>query len=321
MHLKKIKQVKVSSLTEDTNIDIDTLKDILRDLVDRKEIPAPIHMDRISLLLSISEELIAELTDVAQNTPIISLNEISKSYDTSKDSAKKIFEKIAEEGYADGEFINKDIFIVYNLFAELIINNGSTSVSKLASERNLKNQDENLRILIEKLVQDGVLNGEFMTENLFLCYNNLTDPLRKLVQVSVSDIIKGDTRKVVFDIGSVVESIIKERLIIDIHELDDVSKIPQYQEVIESKELGRILRAAEDLRITLPSNIELKSLNRFWAQKIKHTKPGELPYIPNNDEAQEFLFEANRALNKILAQKIPTKWKLSIAKKLLKDNK
>ncbi|NHJ48246.1 MAG: hypothetical protein FK733_10710 [Asgard group archaeon] len=321
MHLKKIKQVKVSSLTEDTNIDIDTLKDILRDLVERKEIPAPIHMDRISLLLSISEELIAELTDVAQNTPIISLNEISKSYDTSKESARKIFEKIAEEGYANGEFISEDIFIVYNLFADLIVSKGSTNITKLASERNLSDQEENIRILIEKLIQEETLTGEFMSENLFLCYNNLTDPLRELVQTSIADITKGDTRKVVFDIGSVVESIIKERLIIDIHELEDVSKIPQYQEVIESKELGRILRAAEDLRITLPSNIELKSLNRFWAQKIKHTKPGELPYIPNIDQAQEFLFEANRALNRLLAQKIPTKWKKSIASKLLKDKK
>ncbi|NHK30455.1 MAG: hypothetical protein FK730_03830 [Asgard group archaeon] len=319
MHLKKIKQVKVSSLTEDTDIEINTLKEILRDLVERKEIPAPIHMDRISLLLSISEELIAELTDLAQNTAIISLKEISQSYDTSVESAKKIFEKIADEGYTNGEFMDEDTFIVYDLFVNMIIDNGSIDIVKLANERKLTGKEEEIRIIVEKLIQENKLTGEFMAENLFLCYNNLTDPLKNLMKTSIDDISKGDTRKVVFDLGSVVESIIKEKLIMDIHELDDVSMIPQYQEVIESKELGRILRAAEDLRITLPSNIELKSLNRFWAQKIKHTKPGELPYIPTIEESHEFLFEANRSLNKLLSQKIPTKWKKNIAEKLMKN--
>lgn len=321
MHLKKIKQVKVASLTEDTNIEINTLKEILRELVEKKEIPAPIHMDRISLLLSISEELIAELTDLAQNSAIISLKEISKSYDTSIESSKKIIERIVEEGYAKGEFINEDTFIVYKLFADLIIDYGSIDISKLIKERNLIGQEEDIRIIIEKLIQESKLSGEFMDENLFLCFNNLTEPLGNLVKTSIEDITKGDTRKVVFDLGSVVESIIKERLIIDIHEMDNVSLIPKYQEVIESKELGRILRAAEDSKITLPSNVELKSLNRFWAQKIKHTKPGELPYIPTIEESKEFLFEANRSLNKLLAQKIPTKWKKIIAEKLLSDNK
>ncbi|NHJ38826.1 MAG: hypothetical protein FK731_02255 [Asgard group archaeon] len=321
MHLKKIKQVKVSSLTEDTNIEINTLKEIIRELVEKKEIPAPIHMDRISLLLSISEELIAELTDLAQNSAIISLKEISKSYDTSIESGKKIFEKIVEEGYAKGEFINEDTFIVYNLFADLIINNGSIDISKLIKERNLLGQEEDIRIIIEKLIQENTLIGEFMDENLFLCFNNLTEPLKELIKTSISDILKGDTRKVVFDLGSVVESIIKERLIIEIHELEDISSLPKYQEVIESKELGRILRASEDCKISLPSNVELKSLNRFWAQKIKHTKPGELPFIPSIEESKEFLFEANRALNKLLSQKIPTKWKKEIAEKLLEDSK
>jgi hypothetical protein len=321
MHLKKIKQVKVTSLSDDTNIEINTLKNILRELVEKKEIPAPIHMDRISLLLSISEELIAELTDLALNTPIISLKEVSKSYDTSKESARKIFEKIKEEGYTDGEFINEDIFIVYNLFTGLIKNNGSTDITKLAKERKLEGQEEDIRILIEKLIQEEKLTGEFMTENLFLCYDNLTGPLKKIIQSSITDISKGDTRKVVFDLGSVVESIFKEQLIVDIHEIEDVSKITKYQEVIESRELGRIIRAAEDSKLTLPSNVELKSMNRFWAQKIKHTRPGELPYIPSTEEAQLFLFEANKALNKLLAQPIPTQWKKSIAEKLLKDNK
>ncbi|MHA1629945.1 MAG: hypothetical protein ACTSVS_07110, partial [Candidatus Heimdallarchaeota archaeon] len=68
-----------------------------------------------------------------------------------------------------------------------------------------------------------------------------------------------------------------------------------------------------------PANVELKSLNRFWAQKIKHTKPGELPYNPTIKEAREFLFEANKALNKLLEQKIPKNWKKKIAAKLSKD--
>ena len=107
---------------------------------------------------------------------------------------------------------------------------------------------------------------------------------------------------------------------LDIHEIDNSSKIPQYHDAIESRELGRILRAADDAKISLPSYVELKSLNRFWAQKIKHTRPGELPYIPTEEEAKEFLFEANKALNKLNAQKIPAKWKETIAKKLLREN-
>ncbi|MHA1213563.1 MAG: hypothetical protein ACTSSH_14030, partial [Candidatus Heimdallarchaeota archaeon] len=318
MHLKKIKQVKVSSISEDTNIDIETVKEILRELVERKEIPAPIHMDRVSLLLSISDELIAELADVSQNTPIVSLKEISKSYDTTIESAKVIFEKITEEGYAKGEFISEDTFIVYELFTQMIIDYGSVKIAKLIADKKLSDDEERIKILIEKLIQSGDLDGQFLTDDMFLCFNNLTEQLKEMVKKNIDDIAKGDTRRVVFDIGSVVESIVKERLIMDIHEIDDVSELTKCQDVIESRELGRILRASEDIKITLPSNIELKSLNRFWAQKIKHTKPGELPYTPTMDEAQEFLFEANRALNRLLAQKIPTSWKRSIALKLIK---
>ncbi|MHA1504993.1 MAG: hypothetical protein ACTSPT_07390 [Candidatus Heimdallarchaeota archaeon] len=71
----------------------------------------------------------------------------------------------------------------------------------------------------------------------------------------------------------------------------------------------------------MPAHIELKSLNRFWASKIKHTKPGELPYIPSDDEAKEFLFEANKALNVLTSQKIPSQWKEAIASKLLREKK
>ncbi|MBN1327927.1 MAG: hypothetical protein JXA54_00515 [Candidatus Heimdallarchaeota archaeon] len=319
MHLKKIKQVKVTNIADDTNIDVDIVKSILRELVERKEIPAPIHMDRMSLLLSISDELIAELADAAQNTAIISLKEISKSYDTTIDSARVIFEKIAEDGYAKGEFINEDIFIVYDLFIKLITNEGSVKISKLLEEKNLQTATEEIKIIIEKLIQTGQIEGQFITEDIFICYNNLTDPLKNLIKTNIEDINKGDTRRVIFDTGSVVESILKERLIMDIHEADNASELTQFQDVIESKELGRILRAAEDTKITLPSNIELKSLNRYWAQKIKHTKPGELPYIPTIEEAKEFLFEANRALNRLLVAKIPTKWKKIIAQKLLED--
>ncbi|MGC9779022.1 MAG: hypothetical protein HZR80_07250 [Candidatus Heimdallarchaeota archaeon] len=321
MHLKKIKQVKIANLADDTKIEINTLKEILRELVERKEIPAPIHMDRISLLLSISEELIAELADIAQSMPIISLKEISKSYDTTPDSAKVIFERIAEEGYANGEFINDDTFVVFDLFAEMIINEGSIKISKLIEENKLQGQKEEIKIVVEKLLQSNEIEGEFLTDDMFLCFNNLTDQLKTLIKSSIENIAKGDTRRVVFDMGSVVESITKERLIIDIHETEDISKLPRYQDIIESRELGRILRAAEDNKISLPSFIELKSLNRFWAQKIKHTKPGELPYIPTLGESRDFLFEANKALNKLLSQKIPTKWKKKIAEKLLKDNK
>ncbi len=319
MHLKKIKQVKISNLADDTNIDIDTLKGIIRELVERKEIPAPIHMDRVSLLLSISDELIAELAEVAQNTPVISLKELSESYDTSCESARVILQKIAEEEYTKGEFISDDIFIVYDLFAKKIIKEGSIELSKFIKENKLENLLEETKIIIEKLIQAGQLEGEYLTEDMFLCFNNLTEPVKNLIKESIEDIRNGNTRKVVFDIGSVVESIVKERLILDIHEFDDVDKLPKYQEVIEAKELGRILRAAEDCKITLPANVELKSLNRFWAQKIKHTKPGELPYNPTIKEAREFLFEANKALNKLLEQKIPKNWKKKIAAKLSKD--
>ena len=321
MHLKKIKQVKVTSLAEDTNIEIDTLKEILRELVERKEIPAPIHMDKTSLLLSVSDELISELSDIAQSMPIIHLKEISKSYDTTVDSAKVIFEKIAEEGYTKGEFIDESTFIVYALFADKIIHDGSVKISTIAQENNLVGLEEEVKIIIEKLIQAGNFEGHFLTDDMFLCFTNLTDQLKQLMATNIEDLSKGDTRRVVFDTGSVVESVVKERLILGIHETDDIDILPRYQDVIGSKELGRILRAAEDVKITLPSNIELKSLNRYWAQKIKHTKPGELPYIPSHDESREFLFEANRALNRLLSQTIPSKWKKLIATKLLGENK
>ncbi|MHA1504992.1 MAG: hypothetical protein ACTSPT_07385 [Candidatus Heimdallarchaeota archaeon] len=210
MHLKKIKQVKVSALAEDTNIDIPTVKEILRELVERKEIPAPIHMDRVSLLLSISEELISELSDITQNTPIISLKDISKSFDTTVESAKVIFKKIAEEGYAQGEFINEDTFVVYNLLRDLIIKNGSTDIIKLTKRYNLIGAEEDIKILIEKMIQANDIEGKFITDNLFLAFNNLNSTLKHLVNSSIDDIIKGDTRKMVFDVGSVVESIVKE---------------------------------------------------------------------------------------------------------------
>ncbi len=321
MHLKKIKQVKVPSLAEDTNIEIDTLKEILRELVERKEIRAPIHMDKTSLLLSVSDELISELSDIAQSMPIIHLKEISKSYDTTVDSAKVIFEKIAEEGYTKGEFIDESTFIVYALFADKIIHDGSVKISTIAQENNLVGLEEEVKIIIEKLIQAGNFEGHFLTDDMFLCFTNLTDQLKQLMATNIEDLSKGDTRRVVFDTGSVVESVVKERLILGIHETDDIDILPRYQDVIGSKELGRILRAAEDVKITLPSNIELKSLNRYWAQKIKHTKPGELPYIPSHDESREFLFEANRALNRLLSQTIPSKWKKLIATKLLGENK
>ena len=317
MHLKKIKQVKVTSLAEDTNIEIDTLKEILRELVERKEIPAPIHMDKTSLLLSVSDELISELSDIAQSMPIIHLKEISKSYDTTVDSSKVIFEKIAEEGYTKGEFIDESTFIVYALFADKIIHDGSVKISTIAQENNLVGLEEEIKIIIEKLIQAGNFEGHFLTDDMFLCFTNLTDQLKQLMATNIEDLSKGDTRRVVFDTGSVVESVVKERLILDIHETEDIDVLPKYQNVIGTKELGRILRAAEDVKITLPSNIELKSLNRYWAQKIKHTKPGELPYIPTHDESKEFLFEANRALNRLLSQTIPPKWKKLIATKLL----
>ncbi|NHJ31375.1 MAG: hypothetical protein FK732_00790 [Asgard group archaeon] len=319
MHLKKIKQVKVTSLANDTNIEIGTLKEILRELVERKEIPAPIHMDKISLLLAVSDELISELSDIAQTMPIIHLEEISKSYDTTSDSAKVIFEKIVEEGYTKGEFIDENTFIVYELFAEKIIHDGSSKISIIANENNLEGLEEEIKIIIEKLMQAGNIEGHFLSDDIFLCFTNLTDQLKQLMKSNLEDLAKGDSRRVVFDTGSVVESIVKDRLIIDIHETEDVDKLTRYQDVIESKELGRILRAAEDEKITLPSNIELKSLNRYWAQKIKHTKPGELPYIPTAEESREFLFEANRALNRLLSQTMPTKWKKLIAAKLLKE--
>jgi len=321
MHLKKIKQVKVSALAEDTKIDVLTVKEILRELVERKEIPAPIHMDRVSLLLSISEELISELSDLAQNTPIISLKEISESFDTTIDSAKVIFEKIAEEGYARGEFINDDTFVVFNLLRDLIIKEGSINIKKLTKRYNLTGAEEDIKILIEKMIQSKEIEGKFITDNLFLSFNNLSDTLKQLINTSIEDISKGDTRRVVFDVGSVVESVVKERLIPDIHEIDDSDKILQYHDAIESRELGRIIRAADEAKISLPSHIELKSLNRFWAQKIKHTKPGELPYIPTDDEAKEFLYESNKALNILTTQKIPANWKESIAKKLLREYK
>ncbi len=148
---------------------------------------------------------------------------------------------------------------------------------------------------------------------------NLPDQLKEMIITSVEDVSKGDTRRVVFDIGSVVESILKQKLLLEIQEISDIDKLPRFQDIVESKELGKILRAAEASKISLPSNVELKSLNRFWAQKIKHTKPGELPYIPTLEEAKLFLFEANRALNKLFGQKIPTQWKRKIAENLLKD--
>jgi len=293
------------------------LKEILRELVERKEIPAPIHMDKTSLLLSVSDELIAELSDIAQTMPIIHLKEISKSYDTTVNSAKVIFEKIAEEGYTKGEFIDESTFIVYALFANKIIHDGSVKISTIAQENNLDGLEEEIKIIIEKLIQAGNFEGHFLTDDMFLCFTNLTDQLKQLMASNIEDLSKGDTRRVVFDTGSVVESVLKERLILDIHETEDIDVLPKYQDVIGSKELGRILRAAEDVKITLPSNIELKSLNRYWAQKIKHTKPGELPYIPTHDESKEFLFEANKALNRLLSQTIPPKWKKLIATKLL----
>jgi len=321
MHLKKIKQVKVSNLAEDTNIEINTLKIILRELVERKEIPAPIHMDRVSLLLSISEELISEVTELAQSTPIISLKEVSKSYDTTEESIKIIFERISEEGYVNGEFINDDKFVVFNLFVNAIISEASIDIAKFSEENKLMDEEEEIRILIERMIQTGELKGQFITDNIFICYNNLTDQLVNLIQTSAESIEKGDTRRVVFDLGSVVESIIKQSLMLEIQEVEKVDKLPRYHDIIESIELGKLIRAAEEEKITLPSNVELKSLNRFWAQKIKHTKPGELPYIPTIEESREFLFQANRALNKILSQSIPTKWKKIIAENLLQEKK
>ncbi|MCK5182974.1 MAG: hypothetical protein KAQ95_01625, partial [Candidatus Heimdallarchaeota archaeon] len=181
MHLKKIKQVKVTSLAEDTNIEIDTLKEILRELVERKEIPAPIHMDKTSLLLSVSDELISELSDIAQSMPIIHLKEISKSYDTTVDSAKVIFEKIAEEGYTKGEFIDESTFIVYALFADKIIHDGSVKISTIAQENNLVGLEEEVKIIIEKLIQAGNFEGHFLTDDMFLCFTNLTDQLKQLM--------------------------------------------------------------------------------------------------------------------------------------------
>lgn len=318
MHLKKIKQVKVANLAEDTNIDIKTLKSILKDLVDRKEIPAPIHMDRSSLLLSISEELISEMVEVAERIPIISLKEISKSFDTSEESARIIFEKISEEGYVNGEFINEDNFVVLDLLAKIITNEGSINLDKFSKNYNIKDKEE-IRILIEKLIQTDNLEGVFFTENLFLSTKNLPDQLKEMMLTSVVDISKGDTRRVVFDIGSVVESILKQKLLLEIQEISDVDKLPRFQDIVESKELGKILRASEETKVTLPAYVELKSVNRFWAQKIKHTKPGELPYIPTLEESRLFLFEANKALNKLLGQKIPTQWKRKIAENLLKE--
>ncbi len=317
MHLKKIKQVKVANLAEDTNIEIKTLKLILKDLVERKEIPAPIHMDRSSLLLSISEDLISEMVEVAERTPIISLKEISKSYDTTEESTRIIFEKISEEGYVKGEFINEDNFVVFDLLARIITNAGSINLEKFAKEYTIKDKEE-IRILIEKLIQTNQLEGTFFTKDLFLSMKNLPDQLKEMIVTSVEDISKGDTRRVVFDIGSVVESILKQKLLLEIQEISDIEKLPRFQDVVESKELGKILRAADTSKISLPANVELKSLNRFWAQKIKHTKPGELPYIPTLEEAKLFLFEANRALNKLFGQKIPTQWKRKIAENLLK---
>lgn len=318
MHLKKIKQVKVANLAEDTNIDIKTLKTILKDLVERKEIPAPIHMDRASLLLSISEELISEMVEVAERTPIISLKEISKSYDTTEESARIIFKKISEEGYVNGEFINEDNFVVLDLLAKIITNEGSINLEKLVKDYAIEDKEE-IRIIIEKLIQTDKLEGTFFSKNLFLSTKNLPNQLKEMILTSVDDINKGDTRRVVFDIGSVVESILKQKLLLEIQEISDVDKLPRFQDIVESKELGKILRAAEASKISLPANVELKSLNRFWAQKIKHTKPGELPYIPTLEEAKLFLFEANRALNKLFGQKIPTQWKRKIAENLLKD--
>ncbi len=318
MHLKKIKQVKVANLAEDTNINIITLKLILKDLVARKEIPAPIHMDKASLLLSISDELISEMVEVAERTPIISLKEISKSYDTTEESARIIFEKISEEGYVKGEFINEDNFVVLDLLANIIISEGSINIEKFAKNYSIGDKEE-IRILIEKLIQTEQLEGIFFFENLFLSMKNLPDQLKEMIITSVEDVSKGDTRRVVFDIGSVVESILKQKLLLEIQEISDIDKLPRFQDIVESKELGKILRAAEASKISLPSNVELKSLNRFWAQKIKHTKPGELPYIPTLEEAKLFLFEANRALNKLFGQKIPTQWKRKIAENLLKD--
>jgi hypothetical protein len=319
MHLKKIKQVKVTSLSEDTNIGLENLKEILRELVERKEIPAPIHMDREALLLSISDELISELAEIAQTTPVISLNEISKSYDATPESARVIFEKISEEQYAEGEFITDDTFVVFNLLTDEIINEGSINLPRFAKKHDLEDEIEELAILIEKLRQKKKIKGVYLTEEDFLCFNDLPEQLEKMIRESINDIEKGDTRRMVFDIGSVLESFLKEKLMIDIHECDEVDNIPQYQNIIESRELGRIIRAIENTRVDIPAFVELKSLNRFWAQKIKHTKPGGMPYIPTIDEAQEFLFDANRALNKLASQKIPPNWKIRIAKNLLSE--
>jgi len=318
MHLKKIKQVKVANLADDTNIEVKTLKLILKDLVERKEIPAPIHMDRASLLLSISEELISEMVEAAERTPIISLKEISKSYDTTEESARIIFEKISEEGYVNGEFINEDNFVVLDLLATIITKEGSIDLEKFVKEYTIQDKEE-IRILIERLILTEQLEGTFFTEDLFLSTKNLPNQLKEMILTSVDDVLKGDTRRVVFDIGSVVESILKQKLLLEIQEVSNVDKLPRFQEIVESKELGKILRAAEASKISLPSFVELKSVNRFWAQKIKHTKPGELPYIPTLEESKLFLFEANRALNKLFGQTIPTQWKRKIAENLLKD--
>jgi hypothetical protein len=321
MHLKKIKQVKVQNLADDTRINVKTVKEILRELVERKEIPAPIHMDRDSLLLSISEELMAELSELAQNTPVISLEEVSESYDTTFESAKVIFEKIAEEGYVEGEFITKDKFVVLDLLSQKIISEASIKINEFANENKLENEIEEFRILLEKLKQQEKIEGIYLTKNIFLSLTNLSKQLKNLIQKSAEDIKRDETRRMVFDRGSVVESIIKKQLMLDIHEVDDVDKLPRYQNIIESKELGKIIRAAEKLKISLPATVELKTLNRFWAQKIKHTKPGELLYIPSENEAEEFLFDANKILNRFLAQKIPTKWKTQIADYLLGNKK
>ncbi|MBD3192356.1 MAG: hypothetical protein GF308_17085 [Candidatus Heimdallarchaeota archaeon] len=318
MHLKKIKQVKVASLARDTDMDIETVKEILRELVEKKEIPAPIHMDRMALLLSISEELVAEITDMAQNTPVISLKGISRSFDTSIETTRIIFEKITEEGYANGEFINEDKFVVMNLLKNAIEVEGSIQIADFAQIHSLTKEE--MKRIIEKLVQQKELQGVFLAEDYFLSFNNLPEKLIGVMEKGVKDLRKGDTRRMVFDLGSVVESIIKERLILDVREYDNVEKLTQYQEIVGTKELGRIIRAAEDLKITLPGHVELKSLNRFWAQKIKHTQPGELPYIPTIEESREFLFESNRALNRLFIQKLPVQWKIKIAKQLEEEN-
>lgn len=318
MHLKKIKQVKVASLASDTNMSIKTVKELLRELVEKKEIPAPIHMDRMALLLSISEELVAEITDMAQNAPVISLRGVSKSFDTSIETARIIFEKITEEGYANGEFINEDKFVVMNLLKNAIEVEGSIQIEEFAKIHNLTKKE--MHRIIEKLIQQKELRGVFLSEEYFLSFNNLPEKLIGVMEKAVEDLRKGDTRRMVFDLGSVVESIIKERLILDVREYDNVEKLTQYQEVVGTKELGRIIRAAEDLKITLPGHVELKSLNRFWAQRIKHTQPGELPYIPTIEESREFLFESNRALNRLFIQKLPVQWKIKIAEQLKEES-